>query len=392
MKVGIVCYPVKGGSGVVASELGLALSAMGVEVHFFSYALPFRLTGFDEKFIFHQVEVSDYPLFQHSPYTLTLATRLAEESRRVGLDIIHAHYAIPHAVSGYLAKQILGSDLPRLITTLHGTDITLVGLDPSFHAVTKFSMDVCDALTTVSRYIYDKTYESFGITKPIKVIHNFVDNERFRPNQKGCDRSIFARPDEKIIMHMSNYRPVKNASDVVRVFKRINDVIPSRLVLIGDGPDAPNVLRLAEQLGLKDRTLFLGGQDTVETILCKADLFLLPSASEAFGLAALEALASGVPVVGSIVGGLPELVKDGEVGFLEPIADVDAMARRSLEILSNTDLHRKMSENARKLTVEKFDTKAIVRQYYDFYQQVIDGTWHGDEMPLKSDTSSAGNG
>jgi len=371
MKVGIVCYPVKGGSGVVASELGLALSAMGVEVHFFSYALPFRLTGFDEKFIFHQVEVSDYPLFQHSPYTLTLATRLADESRRVGLDIIHAHYAIPHAVSGYIAKQILGGRLPKLITTLHGTDITLVGLDPSFYAVTKFSMEVSDALTTVSRYIYDKTYESFGITKPIKVIHNFVDNDRFKPNQKGCDRSIFARPDEKIIMHMSNYRPVKNATDVVRIFKMINDEIPSRLVLIGDGPDAPNVLRLAEKLGLKDRTLFLGGQDTVETILCKADLFLLPSASEAFGLAALEALASGVPVVASIVGGLPELVKDGEVGYLAPIADVETMARRSLAILSSPDLHRTMAENARKLTVEKFDTKAIVKQYYDFYNEVL---------------------
>ena len=371
MKVGIVCYPVKGGSGVVASELGLALSAMGVEVHFFSYALPFRLTGFDEKFIFHQVEVSDYPLFQHSPYTLTLATRLADESRRVGLDIIHAHYAIPHAVSGYIAKQILGGRLPKLITTLHGTDITLVGLDPSFYAVTKFSMEVSDALTTVSRYIYDKTYESFGITKPIKVIHNFVDNDRFKPNQKGCDRSIFARPDEKIIMHMSNYRPVKNATDVVRIFKMINDEIPSRLVLIGDGPDAPNVLRLAEKLGLKDRTLFLGGQDTVETILCKADLFLLPSASEAFGLAALEALASGVPVVASIVGGLPELVKDGKVGYLAPIADVETMARRSLAILSSPDLHRTMAENARKLTVEKFDTKAIVKQYYDFYNEVL---------------------
>jgi N-acetyl-alpha-D-glucosaminyl L-malate synthase BshA len=371
MKVGIVCYPVKGGSGVVASELGLALSAMGVEVHFFSYALPFRLTGFDEKFIFHQVEVSDYPLFQHSPYTLTLATRLADESRRVGLDIIHAHYAIPHAVSGYIAKQILGGRLPKLITTLHGTDITLVGLDPSFYAVTKFSMEVSDALTTVSRYVYDKTYESFGITKPIKVIHNFVDNDRFKPNQKGCDRSIFARPDEKIIMHMSNYRPVKNATDVVRIFKMINDEIPSRLVLIGDGPDAPNVLRLAEKLGLKDRTLFLGGQDTVETILCKADLFLLPSASEAFGLAALEALASGVPVVASIVGGLPELVKDGKVGYLAPIADVETMARRALEILSSPDLHRTMAENARKLTVEKFDTKAIVKQYYDFYNEVL---------------------
>jgi L-malate glycosyltransferase len=371
MKVGIVCYPVKGGSGVVASELGLALLAMGVEVHFFSYALPFRLTGFDSKFIFHQVEISDYPLFQHSPYTLTLASRLAEESRRVGLDIIHAHYAIPHAISAYLAKQILGTRRPRLITTLHGTDITLVGTDPSFFSVTKFSMEVSDALSTVSQYIIDKTYADFRITKPIKLIPNFVDNSRFRPDQGGCDRSIFARPDEKIIMHLSNYRPVKNAPDVVRTFKLINDQIPSKLVLIGDGPDAPYVLRLAEELGLKDRTIFLGGQDSVETILCKADLFLLPSASEAFGLAALEAMACGVPVVGSIVGGLPELVKDGEVGYLEPIGDVRAMADRSIEILSDKILHNRLGENARNLTVEKYDTGDIVKIYYQFYQEVL---------------------
>jgi N-acetyl-alpha-D-glucosaminyl L-malate synthase BshA len=371
VKVGIVCYPVKGGSGVVASELGLALLGMGVEVHFFSYALPFRLTGFESNFIFHQVEVSDYPLFRHSPYTLTLATRLAEESRRVGLDIIHAHYAIPHAISGYLAKQILGTKRPKLITTLHGTDITLVGADPSFFSVTKFSMEVSDALSTVSRYIVDKTSADFGISKPIRLIPNFVDNSRFRPDQGGCMRELFAGPDEKIIMHLSNYRPVKNAPDVVRIFKLVNDQMPSKLVLIGDGPDAPYVLRLAEELGLKDRVLFLGGQDSVETILCKGDLFLLPSASEAFGLAALEAMACGVPVVGSIVGGLPELVRDGEVGYLEPIGDVNAMAERSLEILSDINLHRRLSENARKLTVEKFDTADIVSQYYQFYQEVL---------------------
>ncbi|MEE8418189.1 MAG: N-acetyl-alpha-D-glucosaminyl L-malate synthase BshA, partial [candidate division Zixibacteria bacterium] len=347
MKVGIVCYPVKGGSGVVASELGLALSSAGVEVHFFSYALPFRLTGFDSKFIFHEVEVSNYPLFKYPPYTLSLATRLAEESKRVGLDIIHAHYAIPHAISGYIAKQILGSAGPKLITTLHGTDITLVGQDSSFRAVTKFSMEASDALTAVSKYICDSTHESFGIKKPIKVIPNFVDIKRFKPDQEGCDRSELALPDEKIIMHMSNYRPVKNADDVIRIFKIVNEKIPSKLLLVGDGPEAPNVLSLAERMGLKDKTIFLGGQDMVESVLCKADLFLLPSASEGFGLAALEALACGVPVVGSIVGGLPELITDGEVGYLEPIGDVEAMAKRSIEILSDDMLHQSMSKNAR---------------------------------------------
>ena len=372
MKIGIVCYPVKGGSGVVASELGLALSASGIEVHFFSYALPFRLTGFDANFIFHEVEVTSYPLFKYPPYTLSLAARLAEESKRVGLDIIHVHYAIPHAISGFLAKQILGPDAPKLITTLHGTDITLVGQHPSFYAVTKFSMEASDALTTVSRYISDRTKESFGITKNIEIIPNFVDVARFKPDQKGCDRAEFASPDEKIIMHMSNYRPVKNAADVIKIFDIVNKRLPSRLILVGDGPEAPNVLALADSMGLKDRVTFLGGQDMVESVLCKADLFLLPSASEAFGLAALEAMACGVPVVGSLVGGLPELVINGDVGYLEPIGDVGAMARRSIEILTNEDLHRNMSKRAREITVEKFTTEKIVGQYKDFYRKVLE--------------------
>jgi N-acetyl-alpha-D-glucosaminyl L-malate synthase BshA len=372
MKIGIVCYPVKGGSGVVASELGLALSASGIEVHFFSYALPFRLTGFDANFIFHEVEVTSYPLFKYPPYTLSLAARLAEESKRVGLDIIHVHYAIPHAISGFLAKQILGAEAPKLITTLHGTDITLVGQHPSFYAVTKFSMEASDALTTVSKYISERTRESFGIDKPIEIIPNFVDVTRFKPDQKGCDREEFAEPDEKIIMHMSNYRPVKNADDVIKIFDIVNKRQPSKLILVGDGPEAPNVLSLADSLGLKDRVTFLGGQDMVESVLCKADLFLLPSASEAFGLAALEAMACGVPVVGSIVGGLPELVTNGEVGYLEPIGDVGAMARRSLEILSDNELHRKMSKRAREITVEKFTTEKIVNQYKDFYRKVLE--------------------
>lgn len=371
MKIGIVCYPVQGGSGVVASELGLALSASGDEVHFFSYALPFRLTGFDANFIFHEVEVTSYPLFKYPPYTLTLATRLAEESKRVGLDIIHVHYAIPHAISGYLAKQLLGRDAPKLITTLHGTDITLVGQHPSFYAVTKFSMEVSDALTTVSRYIVDRTRESFGIKSEIRVIPNFVDIDRFKPDLPGCDRSEFAKPDEKIIAHLSNYRPVKNSFDVIRIFDIINHRLPSKLILIGDGPDAPGVLALAGELGLKDRVIFLGGQDMVESVLCKADLFLLPSASEAFGLAALEAMACGVPVVGSIVGGLPELVEDGKTGYLEPIGDVGAMARRSIEILTNNELREKLSGNARKVSTEEYNTGKIVAQYRQFYQEVL---------------------
>jgi len=372
MKIGIVCYPVKGGSGVVASELGLALSELGHEIHFFSYALPFRLTGFAANFIFHEVEVSNYPLFKYPPYTLSLATRLVEETKRVGLDIIHVHYAIPHAISGYLAKQILGKNAPKLITTLHGTDITLVGQHPSFYEVTKFSMEVSDGLTTVSDYIVDRTKESFGIKKEIKVIPNFVDINRFKPDQDGCDRSEFARPDEKIVVHMSNYRPVKNTADVIRIFDTINRRLPAKLILVGDGPDAPNILSMASEMGLKEKVIFLGGQDIVESVLCKADLFLLPSASEAFGLAALEAMACGVPVVGTIVGGLPELVIDGQTGFLEPIGDVGAMSRRSIEILTDHELHEKLSRNAREVTIRKFTTERIVGEYQDFYRRILD--------------------
>jgi N-acetyl-alpha-D-glucosaminyl L-malate synthase BshA len=232
-------------------------------------------------------------------------------------------------------------------------------------------MEASDALAAVSKYICDSTCESFGIKKPIKVISNFVDITRFKPDQKGCDRSELASPDEKIIMHMSNYRPVKNADDVIRIFKIINEKMPSKLLLVGDGPEAPNILSLAERMGLKDKMIFLGGQDMVESVLCKADLFLLPSASEGFGLAALEALACGVPVVGSIVGGLPELVTDGEVGYLEPIGEVEAMAKRSMEILSDDELRRSMSDNARRLAVEKFDTRDIVKEYHRFYEEVL---------------------
>ncbi len=233
-------------------------------------------------------------------------------------------------------------------------------------------MEVSDALTTVSRYIVDRTKESFGINKDIKVIPNFVDVARFKPDQDGCDRSEFATPEEKILIHMSNYRPVKNTADVIKIFDAVNRRLPSKLILVGDGPDAPKILAMAKEMGLGERVIFLGGQDMVESVLCKADLFLLPSASEAFGLAALEAMACGVPVVGSIVGGLPELVTDGETGYLEPIGDVGAMARRSIEILTNNELHEKMSINARNITVEKFNTDKIVDEYRNFYQGVLE--------------------
>lgn len=373
MKIAMVCYPVKGGSGVVASELGIGLSKRGCEVHFFSYELPFRLSGFEANFVFHEVDISHYPLFKYPPYTITLAARLADESIRHGFDIIHAHYAIPHAAAAYLAVKALAGKSPKIITTLHGTDITLIGQDKSFYTVAKFSIEACDGVTTVSKYLVDKTCETFQIKKKIRMIPNFVDTERFKPGGAVCGRGYFAEADQKIIMHMSNYRPVKNASHVVEIFDIIQRKIPSKLILVGDGPDAGNVNGLVRELGLADKAMFLGNQDRVHEILPLADLFLLPSASEAFGLVALEALSCGVPVVGSIVGGLPELISDGVNGYLCPIGDIEAMAKRSLEILTDEKLAKKMSECGRELALEKYKIDNVIDEYLRYYREVLDG-------------------
>jgi len=373
MKIAIVCYPVKGGSGVVASELGIGLSRRGCEVHFFSYELPFRLGNYESNFIFHEVGISQYPLFKYPPYTVTLAAKLVDESLNHKFDIINAHYAIPHASAAYLARQTIGDNPPKIITTLHGTDITLIGQDKSFFSITKFSMEVSDGLTTVSKYLEEKTKESFGITKPIRVIPNFVDIELFSPEAADCARSRLADPDQKIIMHMSNFRPVKNTIDVIRIFDKIRKKIKARLLMVGDGPEAGNAKSLARELGLDKDIMFLGNQDRVHNILPLADLFLLPSASEAFGLAALEALSCGVPVIGSIVGGLPEIVIDDYNGFLYPIGDVDSMAEKSLELLSHEQERQKLSTNARQLVVEKYQFDEIIDRYLEYYEEVKNG-------------------
>jgi len=373
MKIAIVCYPVKGGSGVVASELGIGLSRRGCEVHFFSYELPFRLNAYEANFTFHEVGISQYPLFKYPPYTITLAAKLADESLRHKFDIIHAHYAIPHAAAAYLAAKTLGENAPKIITTLHGTDITLIGKDRSFYSIAKFTIEASDGLTAVSHYLDNKTREVFGISKDIRVIPNFVDTSLFEPEGSGCARNLFAEPEQKIIMHMSNYRPVKNAPDVIRIFNIIQKKIPSKLFLIGDGPDVGNTMALARELGIGERIVFLGNQDRVHHILPLADLFLLPSASEAFGLAALEALSCGTPVIGSIVGGLPELITDGENGWLYPIGDVEGMAEISIEILSDESLHEKLSKNARQLALEKYKTNDIIDRYMDYYKEILDG-------------------
>jgi N-acetyl-alpha-D-glucosaminyl L-malate synthase BshA len=354
MKVAIVCYPVKGGSGVVASELGIGLSHRGCEVHFFSYELPFRLTTYESNFIFHEVGVSHYPLFKYSPYTITLAAKLIDESLNHKFDIIHAHYAIPHAAAAYLAAQSLKDKAPKIVTTLHGTDITLIGQDKSFYSITKFSIEASDGVTAISNYLKDETISTFKTIKQIEVIPNFVDTERFSPGENECSRNVFANPDQKIIMHMSNYRPLKNATHVIRIFDIIQKQIPSKLILIGDGPDTGNVMNLVRELGLSDRVIFLGNQDRVHNILPLADLFLLPSGNESFGLAALEALSCGVPVVASIVGGVPELVKSDFNGYLAQIGDIESMAESSIKILTDNELHNRLSQNARQDVLDNY--------------------------------------
>jgi len=371
MKIAIVCYPVKGGSGVVASELGIGLSRRGCEVHFFSYELPFRLSTYESNFIFHEVDISQYPLFKYPPYTITLAAKLVDESLDHKFDIINAHYAIPHAAAAYLAAKAMGKNAPKIVTTLHGTDITLIGQDRSFYSITKFTIEASDGLTAVSKYLEEKTYETFKINKKIEVIPNFVDTERFSPDRIECKRNFLANPDQKIIMHMSNYRPVKNATHVMEIFNLIQQKIPAKLILIGDGPDTGNVMNLARELGLSERVIFLGNQDRVHQILPVADLFLLPSASESFGLAALEALSCGVPVVGSIVGGLPELVFDDINGYLRPIGDIEGMAGKSLEILKDDSLRNRLSVAGRKLALEKYKIDDIIDRYLKYYQAVL---------------------
>jgi N-acetyl-alpha-D-glucosaminyl L-malate synthase BshA len=373
MKVAIICYPVKGGSGVVASELGIGLSRRGCQVHFFSYELPFRLTGFETNFIFHEVDISHYPLFKYPPYTITLAARLADESIRYGFDIIHAHYAIPHAAAAYLAAKAIKNNPPKIITTLHGTDITLIGQDKSFYSITRFSIEISDGITAVSRYLQDKTYETFGLKKKIELIPNFVDTERFNPDGAVCVRKILAEPEQKIILHMSNFRPLKNTSHVVKIFDIIQKKIPAKLILIGEGPDTGNVKSLVHELGLSGKVMYLGNQDRVQHILPLADLFLLPSASESFGLVALEALSCGVPVVGSNVGGLPELISDDVNGYLCPIGDIDSMADKSLEILTNDNLSKKLSIGGRQVALDKYKIDNVIDNYLNYYKEVLNG-------------------
>jgi N-acetyl-alpha-D-glucosaminyl L-malate synthase BshA len=373
MKIGIVCYPTFGGSGVVATELGKALANEGHQVHFITYSQPARLDFFSANLFYHEVSVRDYPLFDYAPYESALASKLVDVVRFEQLDVLHVHYAIPHASAAFMAKQILASygiHIP-VVTTLHGTDITLVGKDPTYKPVVTFSINQSDGVTTVSEDLKEDTYNHFEITKEIKVIPNFIDFTRFSLQAKDHFKKAIAPNNERILIHTSNFRKVKRTADVIRIFEKVQAVIPSKLLMVGDGPERAYDEQLCRSLNICENVRFLGKQDAVEEILSVSDLFLMPSESESFGLAALEAMACKVPAITTNAGGLPELNVDGFCGYMSNVGDVDAMAAHAIEILKDDETLNRFKENA--LTRAKdFDLKKILPVYIDYYKEVIE--------------------
>jgi len=372
MNIGIVCYPTYGGSGVVATELAKALSTRGHQVHILSYARPTRLDMLDANISYHEVAVNSYPLFEYPPYDLALASHMVDLIRFQKLDLLHVHYAIPHATSGYLAKQILGQEAAHVpvITTLHGTDITIVGNDPSYKPVVDFSINQSDGVTAVSEYLRNETYANFDIKNEIKVVPNFVDLDRFHRQEKSHFKQIICPNDEKIVVHVSNFRKVKRVNDVVEVFAYIiKSGIKAKLVMVGDGPERTNAEQHCRDLGVCGDVRFVGKQEKVEEILSIADLFLMPSGSETFGLAALEAMSCSVPVISTNIGGIPELNIEGETGFLCDVGDTDTMGHHAVALLSNDSLQKTMARNARK-RAEMFEIDNIVSMYEDYYEEV----------------------
>jgi len=373
MKVAIACYPTYGGSGVIATELGLALAEREHEVHFLSYEPPYRLGGeFRPNVYFHEVQVTAYPLFRYPPYDLALASKLVEVVETYGVDLIHAHYAVPHAVSAVLAREMIGNGV-KVLTTLHGTDVTLVGQEKSYLAATQYGIKRSDAVTAVSRHLAEETRRVLCETCRIAVIYNFIDTERYAPRPCAETRARFARPEEKVLLHVSNFRPVKRSLDVIAIFAAIARRLPARLLLVGEGPELQRAEAFAEGLGLKNRVHALGQRSDIERILPCADLLLLPSESESFGLAALEAMACGVPPVASDVGGIPEVVEDGKSGILCPVGDVDGMAGRALALLEDPDAHAAMAREARQRAKDRFDRSLWIGEYESAYRKLLAG-------------------
>jgi N-acetyl-alpha-D-glucosaminyl L-malate synthase BshA len=379
MKIGITCYPTYGGSGVVATELGIELAARGHEVHFITYAQPIRLIERHPRIHFHEVTVSQYPLFEYPPYDLALATRMAEVAEIYSLDLLHVHYAIPHSTSAFLAKQMLanarngGKRRLPFVTTLHGTDITIVGQDRSYLPVTRFSIEQSDGVTSISKYLRERTIHEFDVHNEIEVIYNFVNCDLYRRDLPDADdRAKYADANEPILVHLSNFRPVKRVPDVIEVFDRVNKEIPARLLMIGDGPDRSAAEWLASKKKIRDRVHFVGKQDNVQTKLAVSDLMLMPSELESFGLAALEAMACKVPSIATRVGGVPELIEDGKTGFLTDVGDVDLMSKRALELLRDPQRLKVMGETARFEAQSSFCSTSIIEKYIAYYERVLE--------------------
>lgn len=373
MKIGMICYPTYGGSGIVATELGLALAKKGYEVHFISYANPMRLDTYQDNIFFHEVEIPHYPLFEFHLYTLALTGKILYVIKYENLDIIHAHYAIPHAISGILTKQIIPDSNVKLVTTLHGTDITLIGLEPAFAPIVKYSIEQSDAVTAVSRYLKDKTIQQFNIEKEISVVTNFIDTKIYKRIENCYLKKNFAPNGEAILMHISNFRQVKRVPDTVRILKEVIDAgIPAKLILIGDGPDRSETESLARELGLSKDVRFLGKQNAVVELLSCADVFLLPSQSESFGLSALEAMACGVPVVASSIGGIPEVVKHSENGYIAEFGDTARMGKYVIDLLSNKKKWKIFSQKSIETAAKEFESDRIVEQYEEIYNQIVE--------------------
>ena len=372
MKIGIVCYPTFGGSGVVATELGLELSKKGHEVHFITYSQPVRLELLGANVHFHEVHVPNYPLFHYQPYELALSSKIVDMVKVHQIDVLHVHYAIPHAYAGYMAKKMLheeGIELP-IVTTLHGTDITLVGSHPFYKTAVTFSINKSDAVTSVSQSLKEDTQRLFNTKKDITVIPNFIDLDKYTPTTKNCQRDLLAMPDERVITHISNFRSVKRIPDVIHIFHAIQKEIPSKLMMIGEGPEREKAEQLCTELNIENKVVFLGNSNEVNKILCFSDLFLLPSETESFGLSALEAMASGVPVVSSNSGGLPEVNINGLSGFLSPVGDIKSMSQNAIHILKNkTDLE--IFKKGAKSTALKFDIHQIVPAYEEIYKTAL---------------------
>ncbi|OLO42543.1 N-acetyl-alpha-D-glucosaminyl L-malate synthase BshA [Alkalihalophilus pseudofirmus] len=371
LKIGISCYPSVGGSGVIATELGKLLAERGHEVHFITSSVPFRLDKIDPNIFFHEVEVNQYSVFKHPPYDLSLASKIAEVARRQKLDLLHVHYAVPHAICAYLAKQMVGEHL-KIVTTLHGTDITVLGYDPSLSEVIRFGIEQSDTVTAVSHDLVKETRELLHVDKDIETIYNFIDERvYYKRTQSNLKEQYRIAEEEKVIVHISNFRPVKRVKDVILSFAKINEHLPSKLLLIGDGPESTVACQLVKQLGIEDDVLFLGSQKDVAEILAISDLLLLLSEKESFGLVALEAMACGVPVIGTNIGGIPEVIEHEETGYICEVGDISTISDKAITLLTDEQLHGKMSLNAYQRVLNHFNSKDIVDQYERIYNSTL---------------------